>query len=429
MNEHVEGASTRAAVDVDALVDAPGFFDDPYPAYAALRERAPMVWSEQWGGWVLTRYDDVAAILRNPTRYSSAGRIHYILDRLPPEVREETALLEAHYSVGIAHVDPPAHTRLRAILTPWFTPKLMESLRSRIRELAHSLCKHAAEKAREGENVDFMHEVAYPLPATVVLELLGAPTSDAPLFHQWALDVNQLFAGGGRTTVARMRAAQQGLRDMRVYVGDLIAARRRNSHNDLLGRLVDAEQEGERLSDDELISTAVTLFVAGHETTTNLLGNGVVALLRNPAQLEKLRANPALLPSAVEEMLRYDTPVQRSWRIATEDHMLLGQQVRAGELLLVLIGAAHRDPSHFADPDAFDIARTPNRHMGFGYGIHFCLGAPLARIEAPEVLTALLDAFPSMALDERAPLRWREDIALRGVEELPLVGQFAQVAA
>jgi len=404
----------------DALITDPHFFTNPYPAYAALRERTPIFWSEHWGGWVLTRYDDVAAVLRNPGLYSSAGRIHYILDRLPAEVRAETTLLEAHYGVGIAHVDPPAHTRLRAILTPWFTPKLMEGLRPRIRELAQGLCGEVAERARVGESVDFMREVAYPLPATVVLELLGAPIEDAHLFHQWALDVNQLFAGGGRTTVEKMRQAQQGLREMRVYIGDLIAARRRQRTDDLMGRLVDAEQEGDRLSDDELISTAVTLFVAGHETTTNLLGNGLVALLRNRTQLNRLRTHPEMMPTAIEEMLRYDTPVQRSWRIATEDHEVLGERVSAGEMLLVLIGAAHRDATHFAAPDDFDIARTPNRHMGFGYGIHFCLGAPLARIEAPEVFNALFAALPDIALDESAPLVWREDIALRGVLSLPI---------
>lgn len=408
-------------VYVDQWIDAEGFFDDPYPAYAHMREQAPLAWSERWGGWVLSRYDDVAAVLRTPKLYSSAGRIHYILDRLPAEVRAETTLLEAHYSVGIAHSDPPAHTRLRAILTPWFTPKLMEEQRPRIQALADELCRRAAERAHSEDSADFMAEVAYPLPAIIVLQMLGAPAEDAHLFHQWALDVNQLFAGGGRTTVEKMRAAQNGLREMRAYIGEMIAVRRANPTDDLLSRLVVAEQEGERLSDDELISTAVTLFVAGHETTTNLLGNGLVALLRNLSQLAQLRAEPQLMVGAVEEMLRYDTPVQRSWRIALEDHELHGQPIRAGEMLLVLIGSANRDPRIFIEPERFDIRRNAGRHLGFGFGIHFCLGAPLARIEAPEVFAALLRHFPTLALPNDTVLDWREDIALRGVNALPLV--------
>ena len=404
---------------VDDLIAQPDFFAAPYPAYSILRDEAPVIWSDTWGGWVITRYEDVAALLRDYRRFSSAGRIQYILDRLPDEARSRTALLEAHYRVGIAHMDPPDHTRLRALLAPWFTPRHMEALRPRIRALAAQLVDDALLRAQaQGGRADLMRDLAYPLPAIVVLEMLGAPAADATQLRAWALDINLLFSGGGRAPVARVEQAQAGLAAMRGYIGDLVAQRRSQPSDDLIGRLVTAE--GARLDDSELISTCVTLFVAGHETTTNLLGNGLVALLRHPGEMARLRVQPALMESAIEEMLRYDAPVHRSWRIATEDVLLRGQTIRAGEMVLLMIGAAHRDEAAFAEAERFDIARSENKHMGFGLGIHFCLGAPLARIELPEALHALLARTADFTLIEEPPLRWRHDIALRGVEELPV---------
>ncbi len=266
---------------VDDLIAEPHFFDDPWPAYALLRDQAPVVWSDRWGGWVITRYVDVAMMLRDATRFSSAGRVKYILDKLPAAARARAGLLEAHYRVGIAHMDPPAHTRLRSLLAPWFTPRHVEEMRPRIRALAESLVEDALASAREGNGrVDLMHALAYPLPAIVVLEMLGAPPADADRLRAWALDINGLFSGGGRAPVERVEQAQAGLAAIRAYIGALVAERRCRPSDDLIGRLVAAE--GDRLDDDELISTCVTLFVAGHETTTNLVGNGLVGLLRHP---------------------------------------------------------------------------------------------------------------------------------------------------
>lgn len=403
----------------DDLIAQPDFFDDPYPAYRTLRAEAPLAWSDTWGGWVITRYEDVAMVLRDARRFSSAGRIKYILDTLPDDARSRTGLLEAHYRVGIAHMDPPAHTRLRALLAPWFTPRHVEALRPRIRHLAGRLVDEALAHAGDGR-VDLMRALAYPLPALVVLEMLGAPTADTDKLRAWALDINLLFSGGGRAPADRVAQAQEGLAAMRAYIGELIAERRLHTSDDLIGRLVAAEQEGDRLNDDELVSTCVTLFVAGHETTTNLVGNGLVALLRAPQEMARLRAQPLLMEQAVEEMLRYDPPVHRSWRIATEEVALHGQLIRPGEMVLLMIGAAHRDPATFAWPERFDITRRENKHLGFGLGIHFCLGAPLARIEAPEALNALLARTSALALTEEPPLRWRQDVALRGVEALPV---------
>jgi cytochrome P450 len=408
---------------VDALIAEADFFADPYPAYATLRAEEPVAWSERWGGWVVTRYSDVAVMLRDAKRFSSAGRVQYILDKLPAAARSRTALLEAHYRVGIAHMDPPDHTRLRALLAPWFTPRHMEALRPRIRLLAAELVEQAFVRAQVNDGrVDLMRDLAYPLPAIVVLELLGAPAGDAELLRNWALQINLLFSGGGRAPQEQVEQAQAALATMRDYIGALVAERRRQPSDDLIGRLV--ATEGDRLDDNELISTCVTLFVAGHETTTNLIGNGLVALLRHPAALRQLQAEPARMGSAVEEMLRYDAPVHRSWRIATEAVTLHGRRILPGDMVLLMIGAAHRDPAAFAKPEVFDITRSDNRHMGFGLGIHFCLGAPLARIEAPEAIHALLartgGRADALTLIEEPPLRWRHDVALRGVAELPV---------
>lgn len=404
---------------LDALLVDPGFFADPYPAYARLREEAPVFWSEAWGGWVLTRYADVAAAFQDVRRFSSAGRISYLLESLPPEERSRFADVEAHYRAGVAHVDPPDHTRLRALLTPFFTPRRLAALIPRIEQVTADLLARL-----DGcSTADLIAGLAYPLPAAVVLELIGAPEADRDLFRTWALGVNALFAAGGRTAAAGVAQAQRSLAEMRAYIADLAAERRHSPRPDVISELAARCAAGE-LTEAELASTCVTLFVAGHETTTNLIGNGMLALLRRPAVLEELRrglAAPGLLKSAVEELLRFDTPVQRGWRMVTEDVELGGQLLRRRQLALPMLGAANRDPAVFPNPDRLDLARRENRHLGFGYGIHFCLGAPLARLEVPAALAGLLARFPRIALDESSPLPWRRDVALRGVEALPVL--------
>ncbi len=418
-------ATADLTAAADSLLRDPAFYANPYAAYGWLRAHAPVVWSDHLGAWVVSRAADVEAVLRDPAHFSSAGRIHYLLNSLAPEVRANAALLESHYRVGIAHVDPPAHTRLRALVAPWFLPRHMEALRPRIVALTEELVEAAAARAEieagpGGAVVDLMESLAYPLPALVVMELLGAPPAHAAAYRRWALEINLLFAAGGRTTVEAAARAQLALAEMRAAIGELVAERRRVPGDDLVGRLVRAEAEGDRLSDDELVSTCVTLFVAGHETTTHLIGNGMVALLRNPDQLARLRAEPTLIPAATEELLRYDPPVQRSWRIAGEERTIGGQAIGKGQMVLLLIGAANRDPALFADGERLDVGRRENRHLGFGVGIHFCLGAPLARIEVPVALAAILRRWPQIELVEEPPLRWRRDLALRGLDALPV---------
>lgn len=400
-------------IEPDSLLTSPAFFVDPYPIYAQLRQDAPIFWSEAWGGWVLTRHDDIVATLRDPQRFSSAGRIAYLLQNLSPELRSEMTQLETHYRYGIAHSDPPAHTRLRALLTPFFAPRYLEALRPTLQSLISNLVEQVASQPR----CDLIAALAYPLPAIVVLQMLGAPVSDSDRFRRWALDVNTLFAKGGRVDGESAALAQRSLLEMRQYIAEMIAERTHRPRNDLLSHLL-SQEEGDRLTHAELVSTVVTLFIAGHETTTNLIGNGILALLRNPDQWRLLCEQPALAESAVDELLRYDTPVQRGWRIATEDIEIAGARIRKGQMVLQMIGSANHDPTSFAEPETLDLLRRSSRHLGFGIGIHFCLGAPLARMEVSMLLNALTERCPYLTLTEDRLLHWRQDIALRGVEEL-----------
>jgi cytochrome P450 len=399
----------------DELLLSSEFFQDPYPTYHRLRTEAPVYWSEALGGWILTRYTDVVAIFRDHQRFSNAGRVTYLLEQLSPAARQQVERLEHHYHVGLAHSDPPAHTRLRALLTRVFTPRMIETRRPRVQQVVNELLDRVAGR---GE-MDIIRDLAYPLPATIVAEMIGAPLEDLEQFRQWAEAINGLFKGGGRVVPEKVQAAHQCVLDMHQYIGGLIEQRRREPQDDILSGLLAAEQAEDKLTQAELVSTVVTLFVAGHETTTHTIGNSLVALLRQPDRLQQLREQPELMGEAVEELLRYDTSVQRGWRIATEDIEIGGERIGRGDLVLPMIGAANRDPDQFPDPDRLDFARPQNKHIAFGYGIHFCLGAPLARLEAPIALGALLQRFPNLRLKTET-LPWRHDIALRGVEALPV---------
>lgn len=388
--------------DLDDLLTSQSFFQDPYPVYHHLRTEAPVYWSEALGGWVLTRYDDVAAVLHSPASFLNSGRVTYLLQQLPPEARRQVEALERHYQLGVAHTDPPDHTRLRTLLAKAFTPRMVEAQRPKIVAVVNELLDAAAPKGR----MDVIADLAYPLPATIIAGMIGAPAAHREQFRRWAIDINALQAQ--RTQV-----------EMRDYILTLAAERRRRPQDDIISALVVAQYEGKMLSEAEIVSTCVTLFVAGHETTTNLIGNGTLALLRNPEQLQRLQDEPSLIPTAVEEFLRYDPPVQRGWRIAAAEVQMGAHRIQKGDLVLPMIGAANRDPARFPDPDRLDIARQNNRHLGFGYGIHFCLGAPLARIEAPIAIEALVRRFPSLRLATDS-VEWTHDIALRGLRSLPV---------
>jgi cytochrome P450 len=399
---------------LDGLLTAPAFYADPYPVYRRLREEAPVYRSEAIGAWLLTRYDDVSATVRDPRRFSSRGRFSAVFEPLAPQEREHLRPLADHFAVGLLGSDPPDHTRLRGLINRAFTPRVVEGLRPRVEELVEGFLD--AVQGRGG--MDAIADFAYPLPATVIAELLGAPPETRDDFKRWS-DGILAFQGTGRATPDLLDRAQRDLLVMRAFLGELLEARRREPTEDLLGRLVAAEAEGDKLSEAELLTTCVTLLTVGHETTTNLIGNGLYTLLRHPDQLARLRSEPDLLPTAVEEMLRYESSLQRNPRRLAEDVELGGHRLRRGDFVLQVLGAANRDPARFPEPDRFDVSRQPNRHLAFGHGIHFCLGAPLARLEAPIAIGTVLRRMPELRLAADG-VRWQAHGLRRSLTALPV---------
>ncbi len=392
------------------------FFANPYPTYQRMREQAPVFWCEPWQAWVLTRHADVTALLRQPTVFGNSGRVARTLDALPEPARSQVDVLRAHFSVGITHSDPPDHTRLRALLQKSFTPAMINALRPSIEVHADAVVR-AAIDAAQGGVFDVMEHVFHPLPIDVIANLIGAPDADRAQLRRWATDVNTLHAQVARADPVTVLASQTGLVEFRNYIHDLIRDHRAHPRNDLLGLLLAAREQNEALSEQELISVCVTLFVAGHETSTHSAGNGLLALLAHPDQLAALRDAPGRMPAAYEEMLRFNPSVQRIARRTLQDGVIAGQPIAAGQMVLGMVGAANRDPAVFAAPDRFDIARADvGRQLGFGHGIRFCLGAPLARIEVPAMLSALLRHCPRLVL-VRTPI-WRQDVVLHGVDKL-----------
>lgn len=399
----------------DELLKSDSFFQNPYPVYQQLHAQAPVYWCDAWGAWVITRYDDVMEVLRDSERFSSAGRVSYLLRQLPQNARLQVAALERHYDIGLAHSDPPDHTRLRALLNRVFTPRMVEARRARVAEVVNNLIDTVEARGK----MDIINDIAYPLPATIIAEMIGAPNEDIALFREWAVAINRLFEKGGRISETSAKAAQDSLYIMKDYITRLVEERRKNPQDDIISRLATAEHEADKLTIGELVSTAVTFFVAGHETTTNLIGNGMLALLQHPDQMRLLRENPALINATIEEVLRYEPSVPRGWRIVKQDVTLRGQTIPQGALIFPILAAANRDPSQFPDPARFDIQREGNKHVAFGYGIHFCLGAPLARLEGGVVINTILQRLPQIQLATDA-LHWRHDIAIRSLDALPV---------
>ncbi len=399
---------------LDELLLKPDFFADPYPVYRQLREQDPVHWCDAWNCWVLTRYDDVVATMRNPKL--SNRRIPSYLEQLSGKVGEEVRPLVDHISSWLGFSDPPQHTRLRKLIAPAFTNRVTQSLRPRIQKLVDSLIDSVETAGR----MDIVHDFAYPLPVTVISELIGVPGADRDRFLDWSEDV-VAFLGTGRARSGATLRAQQSLLEMADYFRPLVARRQRSPGEDLLSDLVSGE-DGDRLNPQEVLGMCTSLLIAGHQTTTHLLGNSVLALLRNPEQLERLRSQPSLIAGAVEELLRFEGPVQRNWRLATEDLEIRRRRIGKGQLILQMLAAANRDPAQFPnpDPEQLEITRHPNRHVAFGYGMHFCLGAPLARLEAQVALNTLLQRLPRLSLQDGNPC-WHANIAFRSLRSLPVV--------
>lgn len=398
------------------------YFSNPFPLFAELRKSQPVFYSESLGGWVVTRFQDASDILHNHQDYSSKGRVLHLINKLDPEVQKRLPLLQMHFATGLAHSDAPEHKRLRGLLAQAFTPKVSESMRPITRDVVQQVI------SRLESTSDLIHDVFTPVPALVVGRLLGSAESDIPDLIRWAGAINGLYEKGGLIDPGKAIYAEEMLQEIRVFVTRLANERRilrdkgeLDTSQDVLAGLVNAELQGDSLSDSELVSTVVTLFVAGHETTTHLLGNGMLALLSSDTELQRIKSDPDLIPSAVDEMARFDGSVPRSWRITKNVMEISGVSIPVGELVLPMLSSANRDENEFADPDRFNLDRDTRKHLAFGRGVHVCLGAPLARIEGQEIIKEILSRFPNMSLSKNVDeLQWRKDVALRGLVSLPV---------
>jgi cytochrome P450 len=385
--------------DIDDALVSPEFVDDPYPTLDILRETDPVHWSESIGGWVLTRYDDILRTFKDVGHYSNEGRLGRATLYLGEQARRQLVPFEAHYRTkGLLHSDPPDHTRLRRLIIRAFSPRVIETMRPRIQQIVDDLI----DRVQATGKMEVIEDLAFALPVTVLAGLLGVPESQGPTFRRWA-DGLLAFQGINKPSERVLLGAQTVLIEARRYLADLIAERRRTPGDDLISHMMRESDSGESLSDDEIINTGITLLTAGHETTTSLIGNGLFTLLSHPEQWERLKADRSLVKPALEEVLRYESPVSRQPRLMKRD-VQLGQRVLAeGQMVFQMLGAANRDPAQFSDPAIFDIDRSPNRHIAFGQGIHFCIGAPLSRIEGEIVFHTLLDRLPTMRLADPRP--------------------------
>jgi cytochrome P450 len=364
---------------------------------------------------VVSRYDDVAASLRDKEYLSNENRQAILFDSLAPEEQLSLAPMRHYYAQkDVIGSDPPDHTRLRGLVQKAFTPRMVASLEPRIRMLVGDLTDEALQS---GAPFDVVERLSHPLPVILLAELLGAPVHDRPLFKRWAAEI-LAFQGTGRTNFSTAMISQTALLEMFAYMSRLIEERRTAPRDDLITALAQAEEQGQRFTRDELLATSNTLLTAGHETTTNLIGNLVHLLLTNPAQWERLQADPGLIPDAIEEALRFEAPKQRNFRRVKVAHAVNGFDFAAGQMVFQLIGSANRDPRRFPDADTFDVGRGRGiEHLAFGSGIHFCLGAPLARLEARVVLETLLERLPRLRLVPGS-LRWQTRVQLRGPARL-----------
>jgi cytochrome P450 len=391
----------------------PAFRANPYPIYERILAEDP-VHLTPFGVRAFARHADCLAILRDVKHFSSD-------DRKSPNygsIREAftTDMGDADISDEdrpFLFIDPPDHTRLRRLVNQAFSARTVEALRPRVQEIVDGLLNASEERG----SMDAIADLSYPLPVAVICEMLGVPKEDQPIFGVWSEQLARSLDPNIGADAAEIQHRVQAVKASREYFRGLVAERRKSLGSDLISALIAAEDEGDKLSEGELLSTCTLLLIAGHETTVNLIGNGVLQLLQHPDELAKFRANPDLAPTVVEEVLRYDPPVQFDGRICVETAEVAGVTIQPGEFVMQLIGAANRDPSVFTDPGRFDITRGASNHIAFGYGIHFCLGAPLARLEGQIALRSLTQRFPKLRMESNE-LRYKNQITIRGLAEL-----------
>lgn len=387
------------------------FHADPYPIYDRLRFEEP-VHRSFMGTWVVTRYADVKAVLRDP---------RFCVEKIPKNIKEKSYYLEQQQrdlntlvqatSKWLLFLDPPDHTRLRGLVSKAFSSTVVERLRPQIQEIADELIS----KVRDTGFMDIISDFACPLPVNVIATMLGVPTEDRTRLNQWSDDLfNVLDPLRSLEDYEQMNKVAMEFTD---YFRNLIAERKKRPQEDLLSALIAAKDQGKKLSEDEILSVCMLLFAAGEETTVNLIGNGMLALLRHPDQMQKLKREPAIIQSTVEELLRYDSPVQLIIRVAIENVDIGGKIIQSGERVCLSLGAANRDPAQFYDPDRLDLIRRENSHLTFADGIHYCLGAALARAEGQIAINTLVQQLPDLKLSKDT-LEWRKKITLRGLKAL-----------
>jgi pimeloyl-[acyl-carrier protein] synthase len=389
------------------FLSTPDFIQDPYPTYHYLQENDPVHWmpfgEEGNGMWMVTRFDDALNLFKSPSVIKDVRRVGEIEEKPSPLGR------------NMLDHDPPEHTRLRSLVNLAFTPARVRDLEPRITAIVEEVYA----TARKNGGMDFIDSFAILLPVKVICELLGVPASDQQLFRNWMTDI---IAGIDAVYSSKENQQKQMNASMALaeYFQALILERRKDLQEDLISGLIAAHDSGDRLSDGELLGMCFLLLTAGHETTVNLLGNGLLTLLRNPEEIRRLVEDPGQIDSAIEEMLRYESPLQRATtRFTAEDIHINGQVIKKGEQVSAVIGAANRDPAHFTQPDQFDITRKPNRHLAFGQGVHFCVGAPLSRAEARIAFSHILDDLPTFRLVSEQ-VDWRQMTWMRGLRSLQI---------
>ena len=402
-------AKPERALSLYHLLD-PEVLANPYPLYQRLRIEDPIHWDPFLHAWIVTRYADVVHVLH-----------HFSARRTPTPEQLSAMGLAALNPIAqvmvrqMLFLDPPDHTRLRALASAAFTPRRVERLRSHIQEIMNGLLDALVPRGQ----MDLIADFASPAPAIVTAEMLGVPVEDHGQLKDWSADFAEML-GNFQHNPDRFVRVLRSVQDMCSYFRSAMQEQRLHPRGGLVNAMMEAEVDGAKLTEDEIIANLIVTMVGGQETTTNLIGNGLLTLLRNPAEAERLRADSSLIPSAVEELLRYESPSQHTARLAPAGVEMGGRKIRERQAVIAVMGAANRDPERFPEPDRLDIVRQDNRHLAFGWAAHFCFGAALARLEGQIAFETILRRLPNLTLDPTTPLEWRENLGLRGLKALPL---------
>ena len=405
---HSASSSPGSTLSLYRLLE-PEVLANPYPLFAQLRSEDPVHWDPYLHSWVVTRYTDVVTVLREfsasrtptPEQLSAMG-----LSRLNPLARVMVKQM--------LFLDPPSHSRIRGLAACAFTPQRVAALKTRIQQLTDSLLDAVEPSGR----MDVIADLGEPLPAIITAELLGVSGEHARTLKVWSANFAEML-GNFQHNPDRIPSMLETIENLTTFFQKAVQEQKQNPRPGLIHSLIKAEVDGDRLADDEIVANCIITMVGGLETTTNLIGNGILTLLRHPGQIERLRANPDIIAPAVEELLRYESPSQHTARLAPEDVELGGKKIRKRQAVIAVMAAGNRDPERFPDPDRVDLTREDNRHLAFGWAAHFCFGAPLARIEGQIAIGTLLRRFPNLTL-EGGPVTWRKNLGLRGLTALPI---------